>query len=136
MSFREKSAWITFLTVLICFGGYFGAIVTGAVPARTFEAVHLFVLCVIALIVLQIVLTIAATLTTPKAERTARDEREALIQARSHTIGYYVLTVLVLGLGLPGHFGHPTSDLLNFALLDVVIATLTVSIAQIVMFRR
>ena len=42
----------------------------------------------------------------------------------------------MLALGIPGHLGHPTPDLLNFALLDVVIAGLAVAVAQIVMFRR
>jgi hypothetical protein len=47
-----------------------------------------------------------------------------------------VLVALVLALGVPGHLGHPTPDLLNFALLDVVIAGMVVALAQIVMFRR
>jgi hypothetical protein len=42
----------------------------------------------------------------------------------------------ILGLGAPGHFGHPVPDLLNFALLDVVVAALVVAVAQIVMYRR
>ena len=35
MSFREKSAWITLVTVVVCFGVYFGSLVTGlsAFPA-------------------------------------------------------------------------------------------------------
>ena len=30
MSLREKSAWIALISVLVCFGAYFGLIVTGA----------------------------------------------------------------------------------------------------------
>jgi hypothetical protein len=44
--------------------------------------------------------------------------------------------VLALCLFVPIHFGHSALDMANFALLAVVIATLTVSVAQIVMFRR
>ena len=47
-----------------------------------------------------------------------------------------VLTVLVLALAIPMHIGHPAPDLMNFALLDVVVAALVVAVAQIVMFRR
>jgi hypothetical protein len=136
VSFREKSAWIALVSVLACFGAYFGAILTGRVSGRGTDTLHLLLTCVVGFAVLQALLTVAASLTTPKDSRSARDEREQLIQTRSHTVGYYVLLVLVLGLAIPAHVGHPATDLLNFALLDVVIAGLAVSVAQIVMFRR
>jgi hypothetical protein len=98
--------------------------------------VHLLVACVAVFAALQAGLNFIAARAAPGESRTPRDERERLIQARSHTLGYYLLVALVLSLGLPGHFGHPTPDLLNFALADVVIAGLAVSVAQIVMFRR
>jgi hypothetical protein len=135
MSFREKSAWITLVTVLICFGAYFGTLLSGRV-SRGFASFHLLAACVAALVLLQIVLHAVAAGLSPREAHAPRDEREALIQARSHTVGYYVLMVMVLLLALPVHFGHPPVDLLNFALLDVVVATLAVSGAQIVMFRR
>jgi hypothetical protein len=136
MSFREKSAWITLVTVFLCFGAYFSAITLGHVTGRGLPTLMLLIGCVILLTVLQIVFVAAAALTTPAAERSAKDEREAMITARSNSIGYYVLTTLVLLLAVPASFGHPVADLLNFALLDVVIATLVVAAAQIVMFRR
>ncbi len=136
MSFREKSAWITVVTVLLCFGGYFGAIAAGWVPARGLGALYLLAHSVLALVVLQVVLIVIALRTTPKDGRAPRDEREAAILARSHTIGYYVLLISVVLLFVPVHFGHPPADLLNFVLLDVVVSVLTVAVAQIVMFRR
>jgi hypothetical protein len=136
MSFREKSAWITLVTVLACFGVYFGSILTGRVNGRGIESLHLLLLCVTGLVVLQVALNLIAAMTTPKDGRAPRDEREALIQSRSHAIGYHVLMVLVLALFIPLHVGHPAPDLMNFALLDVVIAALAVAVAQIVMFRR
>ena len=136
MSLREKSAWIGLISVLLCFGVYFGSIAVGAISGRGPSAVHLLLGCVVAFAVLQAGLSVVAARTTPPDGRSPRDEREMLIQARSHTIGYYVLVVLVLGLGAPLHIGHPAPDLVNFALLDVVIAGLAVSGAQIVMFRR
>jgi hypothetical protein len=136
MSFREKSAWVTLVTVFLSFGVYFSAITIGHVTGRGLPTLMLLIGCVILLTILQIIFMIPAALTTPAAERSAKDEREALILARSNSIGYYVLTTLVLCLAVPASFGHPVADLLNFALLDVVIATLVVSAAQIVMFRR
>ena len=136
MSFREKSAWITLVSVLLCFGVYFGAIATHQVPTRPWGTLYLLTRCVGAFVVLQIGLHLAAMWTTPKDGRSPKDEREQLIQARSHTIGYYLLLVLVLALGIPFHLGHPGVDLINFALLDVVVTGLVVAVAQIVMFRR
>jgi hypothetical protein len=134
MSFREKSAWITLVTVLVVFSAYFGALLTGHV--RGFHALFFLLICAIGLVVLQVGLNLVAAITTPKDERAPRDEREALIQWRSHTLGYYVLVVFVLALFVPVHFGHTALDMANFALFAVVIATLTVAVAQIVMFRR
>lgn len=134
MSFREKSAWITLVTVLICFGAYFGALLTGHV--RGFPALFFLLICSVGLIALQLVLNLIAALTTPKDGRAPRDEREILIQARSHTTGYHVLMVWGLGMFVPIHLGHSALDMANFALLGVVIATLVVAVVQIVTFRR
>jgi Trk-type K+ transport system membrane component len=135
MSLREKSAWITVILVLVCFGMYFGVVATGSVH-RGPETFRFLILCAGVFVALQIGLNAAAALTTPKDGRTLKDEREELIQARSQSLGYYVLAALVVGLGVPFHLGHPAPDLLNFALLDVVVAGLVVAVAQIVMYRR
>jgi len=133
MSFREKSAWITLGTVLVCFGAYFGSVFSGAVH-RGIDTLHLLLICVAGLVVLQCVLhAAAAALGDPKAPR---DERETLIQLRSHSVGYQVLMLCVLALFVPGHMGYGVIDLLNFALLALVVAGLAVAVAQIVMFRR
>src|SRR4051794_741822 len=127
MSFREKSAWITLVTFLGCFGVYFGAILTGRVSPRGWDTFRLLATCVHVLLALQIVLHIVALIQTPKGERTLRDERERLIQWRSHTIGYYVLIVSVVAIVIPGHMGHGVVDLMNFALFDVALAIVVVS---------
>lgn len=136
MSFREKSAWITLVTVLLCFGAYFGAIIAGLVETHGFGAMHLLLGCVAVLIVLQFTLKALAAATTPKDGLAVGDEREALIQARAHSLGYYVLTALVVTLFIPVHLGHSAIDIANFALLAVVLTTLAVAGAQIIMFRR
>lgn len=136
MSFREKSAWITLVTVLICFGIYFGSIALRLVSARGFDTLHLLLACVVGLVLLQVALTVVAAVTTPKDGRAPKDERETLIQLRSQSLGYSVLVMLVLALFVPGHLGHTVIDMMNFALLDVVLAVLTVAVAQIIMFRR
>ena len=93
-------------------------------------------LCVSALVVLQIGLHAVAARLVPTSAPVLKDEREQLIQMRARGLGYYVLMSGVLALAIPGHMEISKIDLLNFALLDVVVATLVVSAAQIVMFRR
>jgi hypothetical protein len=141
MSFREKSAWITLVSVLVCFGAYFADLFSGLAGGYHhfgggLRSVHLLLLSVLALAGLQIVLTMIAAFTTPKAGRGLADERERLIQLRSQSLGYHVLMVLAVGLFAPAFFGHRGLEMANFALLAVVIAALTVAVAQIVMFRR
>ena len=136
MSFREISAWIPLTSVLGCFGVYFGSLATGQVRAPSFATLHLLLLCVSALVVLQIGLHAVAARLVPTSAPVLKDEREQLIQMRARGLGYYVLMSGVLALAIPGHMEISKIDLLNFALLDVVVATLVVSAAQIVMFRR
>ncbi len=137
MSFREKLAWVTLLSVLLSFGSYIVWVLADFAhgDARTNGLV--FLASVGAFVILQTGLSLAALWTTPRDGRSPRDERERLIQGRSHTIGFYVLVVLVLLLGVPLHLGHAAAhQLMFFALMGVVITVLVVSAAQIVMFRR
>lgn len=137
MSFRERSAWITLVSVLVCFGAYFGSIATGAVSPRGLGTFHLLLLCVAALVALQCGLHFVASLVAPGDAKAPLDERERLIAWRSHSIGYQVLMVGVLLLGLPVHLGRPSPpELMNYAFLAIVVAVLVVAVAQIVMFRR
>jgi len=140
MSFREKSAWITLISVLVCFGAYFvelfGGLASSSHHFGGLGSLHLLVLSVLALAGLQVGLTVVAAVTTPKHGRGPADERERLIQLRSQSLGYHVLMVLAVGLFAPAFFGHRGVEMANFALLAVVIAALTVAVAQIVMFRR
>jgi hypothetical protein len=143
MSFRERTAWITLITIVVCFGVYYGAVFSGLVPTISWESFHLGLACIIALLVLQVGLNLIAALLNPKEARTPRDEREKLIQARSHTIGYYVLmfgmAAVLIQTHVPRHDFDPLPiiiDTVNYGVLTMVIAALSVAIAQIIMFRR
>ena len=138
MSFREKSAWITLISVLLTFGSYYGALATGLVPPMSMASFHFGLSSIVALIVLQVVLHLVAAMLNPADARTPRDEREKLIQARSHTAGYYVMMVgmvlVVLATHIPALHGFMTTVYLGIGVM--VVAALSVAIAQNVMFRR
>ena len=137
MSVREKLAWITLATVLVCSGVYYGAIFGGLVKHYSPAALHLALAALVTLILFQAGLTTLAAITTPKDGRGPRDEREKLIQARSHTIGYYTLMIATAALIIPTHTpGTDMVDIVNFAILGIAVSAVAVAVAQIVMFRR
>ncbi|MDP3737147.1 MAG: hypothetical protein Q8R02_07150 [Hyphomonadaceae bacterium] len=137
MSFREKSAWITLISVLLTFGAFYGALGVGLVDPVSMHAFHFGLASIVILIVLQIVLHIVAAIMNPKDARTPLDEREKMIQARSHTLGYYVMMVGMLIVVVLTHV--PDTNFMTtvyLGVLTMVIAALSVAIAQIIMFRR
>jgi len=142
MSFRERTAWITLITIVVCFGVYYGAVFTGLAPSNSWRTFHLGLICIISLVVLQVGLNLIATLLNPKDARTPRDEREKMIQSRSHTVGYYVLMFGMAAVLFSTHFIFEENVLdvivntVNFGVLAMVIAALSVAVAQIIMFRR
>jgi uncharacterized membrane protein YidH (DUF202 family) len=137
MSFREKSAWITLVSVLLTFGAYYGALATGLVHPYSIQSFHFGLSSIVALIVLQVALHVIAALLNPADARTPRDEREKLIQARSHTVGYYVMMIGMVVVVLATHI-PPFNFMVTVYLgvLTMVVAAIAVAIAQIIMFRR
>ena len=137
MSFSEKSAWITLISVLLTFGAYYGSLGLGLINPVSIRAFHFGLISILALIALQVALHVVAALMNPKDARTPRDEREKMIQARSHTFGYYVMMVGMLVIVVLTHV--PATSFMTtvyFGVLTMVIAALSVAIAQIIMFRR
>ena len=142
MSFREKTAWITAITIIVCFGIYYGAVFGGLVPSNTWQSFHLGLACIISLLVLQIALNVIAGLLNPRDARTPRDERDRTIHARSHVLGYYVLmfgiAAVLFSTHIPVHenFGDLMINTVNLGVLVMVIAALSVAVSQIIMYRR
>lgn len=143
MSFRERTAWITAITIVICFGVYYGATFAGLVPPNSMSAFHLGLLSIVGLVVLQVGLNVLAMILNPKDARTPRDERERIIHARSHVIGYYVMMIgtavalLATHIALEGDdFGDVVVRTVNVGVFAMVVAALSVAIAQIIMYRR
>jgi hypothetical protein len=133
MSFREKSAWISFVTVLLAAAVF---IAYAALEGRYgFGALHVFMACVIGLVVLQLVLHAVAAALSPKDARSPKDERERLIELKSIRVGYYVLVVAVLAMFITGHMTGHTVDMIYHAFAAVTLSTLAISLTQIILFR-
>lgn len=137
MSFREKSAWITLVTVVLCFGAYFGAIAGGWIEREGVVPLHYGLLCIVVLVVLQVVLHIVAAISNPKDARAPRDEREKAFENRSHSLGYYLLNGWMLAIVVAVHFPNVHNvDVVYLAMIGLIVTTVAVSISQIVQYRR
>jgi hypothetical protein len=75
MSFREKSAWISFVSILLVFGAYFwnvSRLLAGRVAYRA--AFNVEVGLLVAFVVLEIVLHVAVAMQAPNEARAPKDE--------------------------------------------------------------
>jgi hypothetical protein len=135
MSFREKSAWISLILILLVFGPYFWLV------GRSFAGVgHVHAGTQFALItlffVLEIVLHIAIGVQSPRDARAPKDEREILIELRATRVAFYVLFAGALFSIFTMHFRLTVWMLSQFVLLSIVIAELVKFASQIALFRR
>src|SRR5690242_17916034 len=98
MAFREKSAWITLVTTLVVYGGYFALAVPRIAAGHFggFQFVGLLSAAVVVIVALQVGLTTLAAVMDPHGARSPRDEREQLITLRANRAGFYTLEVGVL----------------------------------------
>ena len=136
MSFREKSAWISFVTILVVFGIYFWHSVRVLTGSVEFSAVfRVEVGLIAAFVVLEVVLHIALTLQAPNEAWTPRDERERLTDMRATRVAFQVLVVGALaGVGI--HLTSSVWVVSQVVLFAVVVAELVRFGGQIVYFRR
>ena len=137
MSFREKSAWISFVSILLVFGAYFwnvNRVLGGEVERRAAFKVSAGLL--VAFVLIEILLHIAVAIQAPNEARAPKDERERLIEMRATRVAFQVLVVGALaGVGLM----HVTSSAWvvgQHVLLAVVVAELVKFGGQILYFRR
>lgn len=134
MSFQEKRAWISMLSMSGIYGFYFWAVVHAGPQAGGF---HFGLLeTIIALVVTQIVLTIAVAIFTPKEANAPCDEREKLIELRSMRVAYAGLASSVALACFFGAFDPPILFNTNALLFILVTAEIMRSACQIVQYRR
>ncbi len=137
MSFREKSAWISFVTILLVFGAYFWnvrQVLAGNVEFGAAFKVEVGLL--VAFVVIEIVLHAALAMQAPNEARAPRDEREWLIEMRSTRVAFQVLVVGALACVGLIHITRNAWGIAQHVLLAVVVAQLVRFGGQIFYFRR
>lgn len=137
MSFREKSAWISFVSIGVVFTVYFwnvARVLAGEVESREIFIISIGLLA--AFVVLEIALHIAVALQSPAQARTARDERERLIEMKATRPAFHVLVIGALaGVGMI-HVTSSTWLMSQVVLLAIVVAELVKFGGQIIYFRQ
>jgi len=139
MSFREKSAWISFVCLLLFGGLYaFHSVRGDLFRARGIGPMAFVFGTMAALVALEIALHVAIAIQSPKEARTPKDERERLIDLRASRVAFYALFVgtllsIAIGMHLPG----ANRFLMANCMMGSIIATLLVRFGtQIALYRR
>ena len=134
MSFREKTAWISMLSM----GGIYFFYFWSVIRHHEHGAVHVGGLLetVIALVVVQTVLTIAVAIFSPKEANAPMDEREKLIELRATRFAYAGLATGIAMACFFGAFHPPIVFNTNSLLFILVTAEIMRSGCQIIQYRR
>jgi hypothetical protein len=135
MSFREKSAWISVLSISGIYGFYFWSVIHAGPKAGGFHFGGLL-LTVVALVVLEVVLHIAAAIFNPKEAQAPRDERDKLIELRSMRVAYAGLATSVAMACFFGAFTPPIIFNTSSLLFILVTAEILRYACQVIQYRR
>jgi hypothetical protein len=136
MSFREKSAWVTLIAIVLMFVLFLlhGPDIFGPDPSDW--TLHAAAACFAAFIVIELIAHLVLYIHNPKDARTPKDEREHLIGLRATRIAAYVYVVGSFLAVLTTHHGATGRAVGFFMLLAFVVAEIVNYTARIFYFRR
>lgn len=127
MSFREKSDWLSFLSLwglAIYFGEIGRNLLTGDHPDGPYHYFTLFWVLVGVLVVIQVVTHTVLAVRSPQDAKTPVDERERLIHMRAARTAYFVLLVGTFFTIATMHMGFNTWQFAHCILLVIWISEL------------
>jgi hypothetical protein len=135
MTFREKSAWISLLSMVVIYGVYFWSVIHAGPQAGGFRFGGLLG-TIIALVVVQVVLTVAVAIFAPAEAKAPRDERDKLIELRAMRFAYAGLATGIAFACFFGAFNPPIVFNTNALLFILVTAEIMRCSCQIAQYRR
>ena len=137
MAFREKIAWLTLVTMLAAYGAYFAVIgpAAGFGEERMIDIIWSFGLVAAAQAAAMIVGAILIAVTATGEANAPADERDRAIARRGATVGYYVLIVGTILVGVVMPFSEPPWKIVNAALLAIVLAETAHQAAVVASYR-
>lgn len=135
MSFREKIAWISVLSMSAIYAAYFWSVVKSGPHVASFHLGGLLG-TIVALVIVQVALITVVAIFAPKEASAPRDERDKLIDLRAARFAYAALATSVAFAIFFAAFNPPVIFNTNALLLILVIAEVLRSGSQIVQYRR
>ena len=135
MSFREKSAWISLVSMLAIYGFYFWSVIHAGPQHGSFQFGGLL-MTIVALVIVQTVLTVAVAVYRPADAKAPCDERDKLIQLRAMRVAYSGLATSVAFACFFGALDPPIVFNTNALLFILVAAELLRNACQIIQYRR
>jgi hypothetical protein len=135
MSFREKIAWISMLSMAGIYAFYFWSVMQAG-PQGSGATLGGLLGTTIALVVVQVALTVAVAVFNPDEAKAPRDEREKLIELRATRVAYAGLATSVALACFFGAFTPPIIFNTNSLLFLLVTAEILRSGCQIIQYRR
>jgi len=138
MAFREKIAWLTLATMLVAYGIYFGLVgpAAGFGERLLLDIVWSFGIVAAAHAAVVTVGAVIIAVTAAKEAQARADERDRAIARRGATIGYYVLIVGMIVVGVVMPFSEPPWRIVNAALLAIVLAETVNNAVVLLSYRR
>jgi hypothetical protein len=134
MSFREKSAWISFICLLLLVLTFFVGLHHH--PQNAQGHLYLALGVVVGFVLLQVVLHLIVVAQSPKDARTPKDERERFIELRGARIGFYALVVGEL-IAMAAFHAHGRVDVLMWSILVAILIAWMIKLgSEIVLYRR
>jgi len=135
MSFREKSAWISFMS-LLAVGAVWMARVSGVAGGSRGNPMIEFLALLVVLVVLEIGLHVAIAIQSPRDARTPRDERERLIDLKASRVAFYVLMAGAWASIGTLHLGASRFGVAHAVMGAILVSLLVRFATQIVLYRR
>lgn len=139
MPYREKTAWLSLLAMLLTFGPYFALTATHILPTEPMPNLRLLGWFALTAIVQMLILGIGHLYLRRSSAQEARlplDERDQAIMRRSVSSAYYVLIAGMILVGCVMPFSSSGWSIINAALFMIVAAEIVHYGVVVVSYRR
>ena len=136
MSFREKSAWISLISILLVSVVFFLHVPWTLTPSSSPQLVHALLICVVGLVVIEVVAHLVVAIRAPEDAQAPKDERERLIDLKATRAAHWVSAVGALLAISTLHLGANAIAMGYGVLLAFVVGAVVNYAARIVYHRR
>ena len=136
MSFHEKSAWISLVSIAAVGFVFFLQVPRTLTPSLGPEMLYAMLICLVALVVIEAIAHAVVAIRAPHDTEGPKDERDRLIELRSIRLAAYVYAALSMGAVSLLVVGANGGALGYAILLALVVAEIVNYGSRVVYYRR